>query len=79
MRSKDQEIDAGLFGHPDDALERVAGGDMAFAINSVTFAYRARKLVKQGCGLSPLDVDETLGLVIIDHVRELELGCVLTG
>ena len=79
MRSKDQEIDAGLFGHPDDALERVAGGDMAFAINSVTFANRTRKLVKQGCGLSPFDVNETLGLVIINHVRELELSCVLTG
>jgi hypothetical protein len=70
VRSKYQEVDAGLFGHPDNPLKRVANCDMAFAIDSVTFAYRARKLVKQGCRLSLLDVDETLGLVVIDHVRE---------
>jgi hypothetical protein len=57
MLSENQEIDAGLLCHPDDALERVADGDMTLTLYSVTFAYRARKLVKQGRGFSPLDVD----------------------
>jgi hypothetical protein len=70
MRTKNQEINARLLGHPDDALEGVADGDMTLTLDSVTFAYGARKLVKQGRGFSPLDVDETLGLVIIDHVCE---------
>jgi hypothetical protein len=70
MRSENQEIDASLLCHPDDALEGVADRDMTLTLDSVTFAYRARKLVKQGCGFSPLDVDEALGLVVIDHVRE---------
>jgi hypothetical protein len=70
MLSENQEIDAGLLCHPDDALERVADGDMTLTLDSVTFAYRARKLVKQGCGFSPLHVDKALGLVVIDHVRE---------
>jgi hypothetical protein len=43
---------------------------MTLTLDSVTFAYRARKLVKQSCGFSPLDVDKALGLVVVDHVRE---------
>jgi hypothetical protein len=43
---------------------------MTLTLDLVTFAYRARKLVKQGQGFSPLDVDEALGLVVIDHVRK---------
>jgi hypothetical protein len=74
MRAKDQELDVGLFGHPDDPLERIAQCDLAFTIDPVTFAYRTRQLVKQGCSLSPLDLDETLWLVVLDHVREYELG-----
>jgi hypothetical protein len=60
-------------------LEGVADGDITLTLDSITFAYRTRKFVKQRCSFSPLDVDEALRLVVIDHVREKELGCVLTS
>jgi hypothetical protein len=72
--TKDYETHVVLFGHPNNPLESVAQGNLAIAVDAVSFAYRRSQLLKQSCSLPALDVDKTLGLVVIDHVREHETG-----
>ena len=72
MRAHDDEVRFRRRGRPQDAVEGIAGDDHWTASNAAQFGHCADLLAEDPFGLTRLDRDQVLRLIVVHDVDESE-------